>query len=118
MGLAQREIEAAGFSTVILSTIPALTASVSVPRLVGLGYPTGKPFAYPEDKEMQMTILRKTLQAVDLLKEPGLSLELEMEWEERVLGFEVEVMEPPPIAQHLVSHPCELPRLLKRDVPR
>ena len=43
-------IEAAGISTITLSSIPDLTGAVSVPRLAAIEYPLGYLFGQPGDQ--------------------------------------------------------------------
>ena len=64
MGLVQREIEAAGMSTITLSPMPDWTQAMGVPRLVGVEYPLGLTVGRPGDKVMQTAVLRDTLRAL------------------------------------------------------
>ena len=47
MGLVQREIEAAGISTISLSMMPELTQSVGVPRIAAIEHPFGLTLGLP-----------------------------------------------------------------------
>lgn len=118
MGLAQREIERAGMTTVTLSNIPDLTAAVSVPRLVGIEYPFGQTVGRPGDKEGQRAVLRGTLEAVEEMKVPGSMKHLTFEWLGTAKEAQAHPPEPPPIVNYLKRHPWDLPRLLSRNVPR
>jgi hypothetical protein len=117
VGLAQREIERAGMTTVALSNIPDLTAAVSVPRLVGIEYPFGQTMGKPGDKEGQRAVLRGTLEAVEEMKVPGSIKHLPFEWPETAKETQAHPPEPP-IVDYLKRHPWHLPRLLSRNVPR
>ena len=116
MGLVQREIEAAGFSTLSLSMIPELTASAGAPRIAAIEHPFGVTLGRPGDAAGQLAVLRAALQAVEAIAEPGGVVHLPFQWtstEKLVLGPPV----PPPIAQYLVRHPWALPRFLNRTPP-
>ena len=80
MGLVQREIEAAGFTTIILSPIADLTASLSVPRVAAIEYPCGRTFGQPGDAAGQMAVLRATLDALAAIDAPGAVVNLPFEW--------------------------------------
>ncbi len=48
MGLVANVIEDTGIPTACLSMIPPLTRNTGAPRVVGLAYPMGLPFEWPE----------------------------------------------------------------------
>lgn len=118
MGLVQREIEAAGFSTIILSPIADLTASLSVPRLAAIEYPCGRTFGQPGDVAGQMAVLRAALNALATIDTPGTAIDLAFEWPESPKEVRSQSMETPPIGTYLQRHPWDLPRLLYRKVPQ
>jgi hypothetical protein len=68
VGLVQREIEAAGFTTITLTPLPDLTASVSVPRLAAIEYPLGRTLGQSCDAAGQMAVLEATLQALESIQ--------------------------------------------------
>ena len=117
MGLVQREIEAAGFSTITLSPVPDLTASVSVPRIAAIEYPLGRTLGQPGDSAGQMAVLRATLNTLETIDRPGTVSHLPFEWPEPPKQVRNHPPEDPPIARHLVRNPWSLPRLLHREVP-
>ncbi len=117
MGLVQREIEAAGLTTITLSSIPDLTASVSVPRVVAIEYPLGLPLGQPGDQEGQIAVLRATLQALEEMDTPGSVKHLPFEWPEPRRKARSHPPQPPPIAKLLRRRPWLLPKLLARDIP-
>lgn len=118
MGPVQREIEAAGITTITLSSIPDLTASVGVPRLAAIEYPLGRPFGQPGDVAGQTAVLRATLQALEGTGTPGGRVDLPFKWPEPPKQARGEPHDPPPIVGHLMRHPLQFRRLLKRDVPQ
>ena len=71
MGLVQRVLEARGLPTVALSMIPELTRAVGVPRLLGIGYPMGRPLGRPHDADGQRAVLRAMLDLLETAKGPG-----------------------------------------------
>jgi len=117
VGLVQRKIEAAGFSTVIISTIPNLTTSVGVPRLVAVEHPQGRTMGSPGDRVRQLAVLRAAVQALKEMKAPGGIKHLPFEWGESPVKARSPAIPPPPIAQYLQRHPWLLLKLLNRDIP-
>jgi len=113
----QREIEAAGFSTITLSGIPDLTASVSVPRLAAIERPLGYLLGQPDDQQGQRTILGAVLNALAEMKAPGsvvhlpLGLPLESPW------LKLDPPLDPPIIGYLLRHPWHIPNLYSRKIP-
>jgi hypothetical protein len=117
VGLVQRELEAAGMTTITLSSIPDLTAAVSAPRIAAIEYPFGRTVGQPHDHEGQRTVLQATLQALTELTTPGSIRHLPFEWPEPPKKARVHPPQLPPIAQYLRTHPWQLPNLLARNVP-
>jgi hypothetical protein len=117
VGLVQREIEAAGFTTISLSPVPDLTAAVSVPRIAAIEYPLGRTLGQPGDAAGQMAVLRATLAALAAIQAPGGIVHLPFEWPEDPKQVHNRPPEPPPIARYLARNPWFLPKLLTRSVP-
>lgn len=118
MGLVQREIEAAGFTTITLASIPDFTASVSVPRIAAIEYPLGRPLGQPGDREGQLAVLRATLRAIERIDTPGSVVHLPFEWPEPPKRARCHPPKPPPIANYLRRRPWLLPKLLNREIPQ
>jgi len=113
VGLVQREIEAAGLSTISLSMMPELTASAGAPRIAAIEHPFGMTLGRPGDSTGQREVLRATLRAMETMAERGGVIHLPFEWtstEKLALGAPV----PPPIAKYLVRHPWGFSRFLNR----
>ena len=117
MGLVQREIEAAGISTITISNIPDLTESVSVPRLAGIEFPVGRPFGNAVDREQQRQVLSAVLHSLQSMNKPGEVTYLPTEWEGDKSESDHPKPELPPIAKYLATHPWMLPKLFKREIP-
>ena len=113
MGLAQRAIEEAGITTVVLSNIPDLTAAVGVPRLVAVEHPFGQIVGRPGDSDTQLAVLQGLLEAVVDMRRPGEIKHLPFKW----TGKQTHAPVPPPIASYLKRHPWHLPKLFSRDIP-
>ncbi len=113
----QREIEAAGFSTIILTPIPDVAQAVKVPRIAAIEYPLGRTIGQPGDTAGQLAVLRATLAALESIKTPGEVVHLPFEWTGDIKVAVGDPPSPPPIVKHITSHPWQLPRLLRRDVP-
>jgi D-proline reductase (dithiol) PrdB len=113
----QREIEAAGFVTITLSSVPDLTAAVSTPRIAAIEYPLGRPLGQPGDAAGQMAVLRATLDALEAIRTPGGVVHLPFEWPVPPKQVRNHPPEPPPIAHYLARNPWFLPKLLSRNVP-
>ena len=112
----QRELEAAGFTTICLTPVPDLTASVSVPRIAAIEYPLGRTLGQPGDAAGQMAVLEATLQALESIQTPGEVVHLPFEWPEAPKDVRNHPPEDPPIARYLVRNPWFLPKLLARKV--
>jgi hypothetical protein len=117
VGPVQREIESAGFSTVVISTIPELTASVGAPRLVAVEHPMGRTMGAPGDKQRQMEVLKAGLQAVERMQTAGMSEHLPYVWHESPVQARADGAPPSPISAYLRKHPWLFPRLLNLDIP-
>ena len=116
MGLVQREIEAARFSTISLSMIPELTASAGAPRIAAIEHPFGMTVGRPGDAAGQLAVVRAALGAMETIKEPGEVAELPFKWtstEKLALGPRAA----PPIVRYLTRHPWALARFLNRTPP-
>jgi hypothetical protein len=117
VGLVASKIEAAGISTICLSNIPDLTASVGVPRIVALEYPFGRTLGFPGDIPGQMEVLRATLTAGLDIQEAGGIRHLPFKWPESKAKAQAHPPEPPPIATYLKRHPWHLPKFINREIP-
>lgn len=113
----QREIEAAGISTITLSSIPDLTSAVSVPRLAAIEYPLGYLLGQPGDRRGQTAVLRAALQAMEEMATPGSVAQLPFEWPASAHRLNAHPPKTPPISRYLMRHPWQIPNLMSRDIP-
>lgn len=104
-------------ATTTLSTIPALTEAVGVPRLAGVGFPVGLPFGPPKDRGGQADVLLAFLRTLESIREPGGRIDLPFEWSHASRAFPTHPKRPPPIVGLLKQKPWLLPRFLSRDPP-
>lgn len=116
MGLVQREIEAARFSTISLSMMPELTASVGVPRVAAIEHPFGLTLGLPGDAARQLAVLRAALRALEEVSQPGAVVHLPFEWNSSQ-KLKIYPPEAPPIARFLRRHPWYVPKFLSRTPP-
>jgi len=117
VGLLQREIEAAGFTTICLSIIADLTASVSAPRIAAIEHPFSLTMGYPGDRETQLAVLQATLKALVEMETPGELRHLPFEWPEHLADVASGPPESPPITNYLMKHPLQFKKLLTRGFP-
>lgn len=117
MGLAQRAFEEAGFSTVTLSNIPDLTASVGAPRVVAIEYPFGRLLGDVGDAAGQRAVLADTLVAAASMIVPGSVTHLPYTWPQSPKDTVSEPVPPPPIVGHLLRRPWQWKNLINREVP-
>ena len=87
MGLVARVVEEAGIATVTVSTGRDLTALVRPPRILFVNFPMGNTFGRPGDPEMQTKILREALNLAVTATEPGILVDLPLEWDEEFVYF-------------------------------
>ena len=117
MGLVAREIEAAGFSTISLSMMPELTASVGVPRIAAIEHPFGLTLGLPGDAARQLAVLRATLRALEEVSQPGTVVHLPFEWNSSE-KLNLYPPQAPPIARYLRRHPWYVPKFFSRTPPQ
>ena len=117
MGLVQRHIEVAGFSTIALSNVPDLTAAVCVPRIAAIEYPFGFTVGLPGDQPGQQAVLRATLAAVQEMTVPGSVRHLPFALSGSGGKLNTHPPASPPIVKYIVRHLWHLPNLWRREVP-
>ena len=117
MGLAAREIEAAGIATICLSMIPALTAATGAPRVAAIEYPLSRPMGMVGDAAGQTAVLRATLAALAAADSYGAVIDLPFQWPEprgKAMG---PLPEEPPIAALCKRKPWLFLKLLSGRIP-
>lgn len=81
MGLIARGVEAAGIPTVLLGSCLDMMKQLMAPRTVFLDFPLGCQCGRPNDRELQMGILRDVLAFLEKAYAPGQVLELPYLWD-------------------------------------
>jgi hypothetical protein len=118
VGLAQREIEAAGIPTVSLSMIPDFTCATGAPRVAAVAYPTSRPLGEPGDAEGQRRVLLAALTVLEAAEEPGTVVTLPFDWPEPAKSVRRQRLdEPPPIARLIQSKPWLYFKLVAGEIP-
>ena len=118
MGLAQREIEAAGISTVSLSMIPDFTAAPGVPRVAAIAYPMSRPLGSPGDADGQRAVLLAALSLLEDADGPGDVTTLPFTWPEPAKQVRRQPLaDPPPIAKLLHAKPWLYFKLVSGEIP-
>jgi hypothetical protein len=114
----QREIEAAGVTTVSLSMIPDFTQAAGAPRTAGIAFPVGRPLGQPHDATTQREILRAALGVLETAEEPGSVTYLPFTWPESPkVARRVKATEAPPIAKLIMKKPWMYLKLVSGDIP-
>jgi hypothetical protein len=104
-------------STISLSSIPDLTAALSVPRLAAIEHPLGYLLGRPGDLMGQTAVLRATLQALVEMKKPGSVTHLPFAWATEERRLSAKPPQTPPIVKYLMRHPWHIRNLFARDIP-
>ncbi len=108
-------MEAQGLSTLVLSVMPEVTASVGAPRVAGIGYPPGRPLGVPGDADGQRAVLRAALETLAGIESFGGRVDLDVSPPSRRGGLHPRV--PPPIVKLLRRRPWLLARLMSGKIP-
>ena len=82
MGLIARQVEAAGISTLCMSSALDITRAVNPPRAAFLDYPLGHTTGKPHEPELQRAILVEALNGFTELTSPGSIKLLPFRWSE------------------------------------
>ncbi len=117
MGLAQRQVEAAGTSTIALSMVPDLAAAWGAPRVAAIDFPFGRPLGQPHDVSTQRAVLSAALDALHDAVRPGTVVHLPFAWPEPASDVHWHPKEPSPIIQLLGQDRTLFERLLDGDIP-
>ncbi|KKY01355.1 proline reductase [Paraclostridium benzoelyticum] len=78
--IVQRAIEEAGIPTIIIAALPPVVRQNGTPRAVAPLVPMGANAGEPNNKEMQMHILRDTLEELIAIPSAGKIIQLPYEY--------------------------------------
>ena len=67
-------------STVLVTMMPYWPERIGVPRTLGVEFPYGHPLGRPDDRDMQMAVIRAALALLEQARVPGETRELDYEW--------------------------------------
>jgi hypothetical protein len=82
VGLIARHAEAAGITTLCMSSALDISRAVNPPRAAFLDFPLGHTTGKPDDPALQHAILVEALRAFSSLDTPGMVLMLPFRWAE------------------------------------
>jgi hypothetical protein len=82
VGLVARHLEAAGITTLCMTSALDITNSVRPPRAAFLDYPLGHTTGKPNDPELQRRIMIEALDAFTSMSTPGSVKMLPFRWSE------------------------------------
>ena len=80
MGLIARTLEAAGITTVSLSSARSITVAANPPRAVFLDYPLGQTAGRAGNPDEQDFVMRSALNAVEKMDQPGAIETINLQW--------------------------------------
>ena len=80
MSVLARLIESAGISTVIVTMMPAVSAALGAPRIVGVEFPFGHPFGMPGDVVTQQRVLSTAVTVLAGAAAPGTRVDIDIAW--------------------------------------
>lgn len=84
VGLIARELESNGISTVTLNLYLEIAKLVVPPRTVSVNFPFGAPFGDPNNKKLQLKVIRESLKMLEETKEKGRIKKLSYDWREQL----------------------------------
>lgn len=80
VGLVARHLEAAGISTLSLTSARDITTAVNPPRAAFLDYPLGHTSGRAHEPELNREIVRAALAGFDTITQPGSIIDLSFRW--------------------------------------
>ncbi len=109
MPVLARTLEAAGFSTVLVTNMPFWAEKVGVPRTLAVEFPFGHTLGQPHDTDQQARVVRQALEVLETAEGPGAIVDSTEEWpvprKEALKDWQPE--EPSPIIQAMAPHSGE-----------
>jgi hypothetical protein len=66
-----RTLEAAGFSTILVTMMPYWAERTGVPRTLAVEFPFGQTLGQPHNVDQQMRVIRKALEVLEAAQAPG-----------------------------------------------
>jgi hypothetical protein len=75
-----RTLETAGFSTIMVTTMPFWAEKIGVPRTLSVEFPFGQTLGQSHNVEQQMRVIEQTLLVLEQATEPGLIVHSTESW--------------------------------------
>ena len=66
-----RTLEAAGLSTILVTSMPFWAEKIGVPRTLAVEFPFGHTLGQPHDAAQQMRVIRRALAVLETAQAPG-----------------------------------------------
>lgn len=82
MPVLARELEQAGFPTVLVTPMPDGAEHLLAPRIVGVEFPFGHSFGRPGDHATQRRVLETALRVLSGAGAPGTRVDVDLAWPE------------------------------------
>ncbi len=80
MPVLARTLEAAGFSTVLVTMMPYWAEKTGTPRALAVEFPFGQTLGQPGNSEQQIRVIRQALAVLESAREPGAITHSEQPW--------------------------------------
>ena len=80
MPVLARELEAAGFPTVLVTPMPDGAEHLLAPRILGVEFPFGHAFGRPGDRRTRRRVLESALTLLSGSGAPGTRVDLDIAW--------------------------------------
>lgn len=75
-----RSLEAAGFSTILVTMMPYWAEKVGVPRTLAVEFPFGQTLGQPGNGDQQMRVIREALGVLETAVSPGTIIHSDEVW--------------------------------------
>ena len=84
MGLIARELEQKDISTVTLNMFLDIAKKLIPPRTIHVNFPFGAPFGDPNNRSLQLKIIRESLSMLENSNKPGEIKKLSFDWRDEL----------------------------------
>ena len=116
MPVLARTLEAAGLSTLLVTTMPFWAEKVGVPRTLAVEFPFGHTLGQPHNAAQQRRVIRQALAALETAQTPGTIVHSPETWPvpHKEASKDWQPEEPAPIIQTLAPQILEMMKERKR----
>lgn len=80
MPVLARELEAAGFSTILVTMMPYWVEKIGVPRTLAVEFPFGQTLGQPGNVAQQMRVIRQALAVLETSSSPSAIIHSDEVW--------------------------------------